>query len=1271
MRRSSYISVVLLITGLFAVAPSATAAFSFEEVSRQDEVSIDIIGGDSLAVDPGDVVTLVYKIHSDQSGVRNLTPSFDIPQGWSVVFGTDTLKLSPEEPTTRLVTYKVPESSLAGSYKINLALLDAEGNAIGNKSAGIGVNAIFAIDLDADPMETYAAAGKLVQVTFTLSNDGNAPISVNLDAVDRKFADVRLPYSSIDLAPKESVTFTAEINTDANLDHTQRANLRFEAQIAEKSEIFDFETVAFDIVPVYSRIRPKAARVPLSLALETVGDESGIMPQATIAAQTHLLGGNVSVIATLAEMPRQKFFGADQRLEIQYENEDVTVKLGDHSQSISPMTLTGEQGLGIGAEVKTTDWTFKGTVQRSRFVFPVQERFAASAAYQTSPSSFVSANLLHRNEFYDGTLLTLRSSSQPLGSSSRMDVECGIDSSEALRDPSCSVQFSDSGSRLSYRIRAQKASESFPGTLAGLRQISEYASFRLNDRFRLDNTYRRFDRSLGGGFARSSSLAKAGVTYTDRIHGGTLYLTAHGIRTKSTYSNIRSDADRSELIARTTLGYHMRSIGLTVSMEEGRTTSTSEQKAGSLRRFKTNFRVSPLPRWTLNASVEASTGSLSALSVRQSQKQYGLGSTISLPREWTASVIGFHSQVKTLIDQQYSSLRSGLSKSFRSGRTLSAQVQLNRSTGRSTVQTADYRLSFTTPLSMPFGGKGFDDEMLRGRVTDEETGLPLSGVLVFLGDKLAISDDKGRFVFPRPELAVEFLRVDQNSIGYDRTPAAAMPMEIDPSSFLNSELNLIISKASSITGDIFIYHNSASSDLLVGNPSDKLVQEGGINGAIVQISNEKHRQRTRTSRSGSFRFDQLPSGEYTIEIIRIQHEEHQQISTTSFKVFVKQGESEYVLFRVEPKRKSIRMIQSSTLSVGDPKDNIRKIPVLKGDHVSSDSVKTKKNDWKARTPNPETPVRNESKPAKGKWSDQMLDSAKEAPSDSLDAFSAVSIPYYVEIEGNTANEKRSGLVMLLFVLCVLFVLLDVDLLVRHAMDSFGGPIKSMNSPVWLWTIRQAAVYALGIGFFTLWAGVLEGFAVSLALGGITVAVESWNTYRAIGNIMNLTFLRRAGSGSWIPYRNSTARIVSISLESVELELLNGNTVKVATHAIRRLSPRKWTSNSVVTNEFEIQISRMSNLKLVRSSIEETLALYAPEGTSGNVHIEFIDVNESDTIASIRTVIDKARPDHGIISAVVEKELAAYGVELRSVRLHAPDSPFGPLKLVQLPGTKAA
>ena len=96
--------------GLMAVEASG------KQADARPNVTIEIIGGDSLSVDPGAVVTIVYRVTAQGITDRLLTPHFDIPEGWSIVFGDQAIELGDSGQTTRFVTYKVPEVELAGLY---------------------------------------------------------------------------------------------------------------------------------------------------------------------------------------------------------------------------------------------------------------------------------------------------------------------------------------------------------------------------------------------------------------------------------------------------------------------------------------------------------------------------------------------------------------------------------------------------------------------------------------------------------------------------------------------------------------------------------------------------------------------------------------------------------------------------------------------------------------------------------------------------------------------------------------------------------------------------------------------------------------------------------------------------------------------------------------------------------------------------------------------------------------------------------------------------
>ena len=1215
------------------------------------EVRIEIIGGDSLAVDPGSVVTVVYRIAAQQDTASNLTPHFDIPNNWSIVFGSQLVELADDKPVTRFVTYKVPEVERAGSYTPSLRLHDDAGLEVGRAVSTVVVNSIHNLALETGPVPPYLAAGRAFDVPLKVVNDGNATIRVTLNRPTHKVASIELSDESISLEPGELKEITASVTTDADAQRAQRIIIRFDAHVEDVPEIRANTSISFDLVPVFAKMRPKAANTPLSLSLETIGDESGASPQASIHASGKLLGGDVRVAAVLAETPRRRLYGQEAQVTVQYARNNLAVTVGDHSASTSPMTLTGERGVGIATAYQGEGWRVKTSVQRSRTIIPVQKRAAISADYQASERTTYSANLLHRNEFYSGTLFTARMLTQPFGETSRLDVECGVSNGRLLQDPSCMLQTRGSTSRFSYQLRAQRASIDFPGTMAGNRMISAFTSLRLSPTVRLEQTSTTMRRRIGNGADRSNLYAKAGFNYSKRIRGGNLYATVHGIHTQARYTLLEGTTERIENILRVTTGYHKRTIGLTVTGEQGSASADGLGKTSSLSRYRVNGRYRVFPFLHLNGSMELSQGNLSSTSADQTNQQYGLGATFAMRSDLQATITGFRSTIQSRLTQQYASLRAGASKSFKSGHVLSVRAQFNENSGRQTLRTADYRIAFTTPLDMPFAGRRGSDNVLEGRVIDAETGAPVADALLFLGNDLAITDEKGRFRFARPDQDITFLRVDASSIGYDRTPAIPMPMEINAEQFNGSKLVIPIARASMIRGVIEVYSNADNGAHLVGAKESELQLTGGHNGAVVQVENESIRQRTRTDRSGSFAFPQLPPGKYTVSVVRANLSDSQQLESRSLQVTLEARGELSLVFKVVPVRKQIRMIKSTNLSLSpsgtlSPSDTSDKsvetgtsLPFNGKDGSRSTNGSSSRVDALSS-------ISSTKSATSAGWLGSLKQTSRARKSGEKQRDAAI-IPFYLE-RGMPEPSPSHPAYPFLFVLCILFLLVDLDLLVRSLIEKRTNRTQLLKAPVWMRTVRFLALYAFAIITATWTAGILAGLAVSLALSGLSVAIESRPTYRAILNITMLHFVAGVREGLWVRYRQTAVQIVDISLESTEIRHVNGIEESIPTHGLHNHISIFGRNGIVYATDHELTFSRLSNLRMIRSMVESRLEAFRPSGLTSFLEIRFEDENAEWTVLHARIITDVSSKDACLISELIEAELIAANIPLKRV-----------------------
>ncbi|NQV72680.1 mechanosensitive ion channel [bacterium] len=1283
-----YILIVLSLIATFAGVKTTSANSAFQD----NTIRIATIGSDSLKVVPGKTATIIYSIES--AADQTVTPTFDVPTGWNVVTGSAEVVLKKSAPTVRIVVFSISKTALSDSYSLNLVLSSKEGSEIASHTSSVFVNKVYALSFESDALEGYAPAGMSVKPVFHLSNQGNTPITVVLSAKNREFLQIELSKAPVSILPGETKQIEALINSDANIDHTIKAGLRFEARVLEDDSMVQFKTLSYEVIPVYSRVKPIAAAVPLSLSFETVGDENGASPQARIAGAFEALGGNISVSATLSEQPREKMFGSDRYLAVHYKRDDVMVKLGDHSANLSPLTIASEQGIGAAVEVASGEWTVKTTAQRTRHSFPVQERLGVSVSKSLSETSFASVNLLHRKGLYDGTIVTARSVFQPFGPTTRVDLECGIDSGKALQDPSCSAMWTQSGSKWSIRLKGQKASKSFPGTVAGVTQFSEFSSYRLNQNFRLDNSLNILSRNLGDGFSRTNRFLKSGITYSNRIKQGTLHASVHGIQSRTGYESLVEQVTRSEIIVRSTAGYQKRNYGVTLSYELGSANSDNEGR-GTFTRFKSSVRKTLRSSINLNASYEHSAGNLTALDLEQSQSMYGLGTSFAMPRGVSVSATAFISSIKTSFEQQYTSLRTRISKTFRSGHLLSAQAQFNRSEGRIAVRSADYSISYSLPMSLPFGEDEAEATLLRGTVVDQVTGQPVPNVVIFLADNISITDKQGRFAVPRKLDRSEYLRLDQKSIGYNRIPTTVFPLEITPEDYRGHELVIPIGPSATLTGYINIFSTVNGSDEMLGAAATDLELVGGVSGAVVQISNETHRIRTRTDRNGKFQFGQLPEGTYKVEVIKAQLKDYQRLKTSSSNVILEAEAQEELVFEVVPFRKQLRIIKSSSLSIenelpatpAQPKRNSAAIAGVK----PSDTVGSPK---ESRSQKPEAVLEENgtnlndqeaAKPANGissgSWLDQLKESAKQESIASRKG--GVTIPFYVNVRPRPPKPDNSTPVYFgMLILSVFFFLVAIELVIRNIIELNRPVVRSIAKPTWIWAYRQSTVYAalvLGICFYF---GPLGGLAIALGLAGVSVIIETSDQYRNIGAILYLLLTKNVKVGSWIAYQEGIGQVIKLTLQSATISLMNGQTVEISPRDLIHVSASEWKPKHVQKEQFSVVFSRLSDLRSIRHVATEVMAHFAASGMRNHVTIEFSDIDSEWTSMLLEAVVDGNIATKSKIEEKLIHELKVNGVTLRSaVALILTETPqsdsvqpqkeYPSLRLVKLNNDEAA
>lgn len=876
---------------------------------------VEIVSGDNISSPPGRVHTIVFKVSNLGRSEAIFQPSLNLPDAWHLAGDLVPVSVPGEGSAVCFVTFRIPETAEAGNYQITFLVAHTENADIrASIDARTTVEEMYDMELSITRHAEYAPAGRELVFSVFLLNKGNTEATFKLDANGSHDAAVRLEKSKVFLMPQESATIQARISTNGSLDHkiVQQAVVR--AAIKEYPTRFESATTHVNVIPLYARLKPKAVTVPVYVSLQTVGDEQGTGAQLSVSGSIEALGGNISVDMNLANNNRLPMFGTRESYRIRYDRRNLRINLGDHIQEISPLTTTGHYGAGISAQGKAGKFDFMGTALKTRYVFPTQSILGGSLGYQVNPAIKVSTNVLHRVGLYDGTVATVRGVFSPFGNRHKLNLECGLDTGGGLSEPSCMVVVLGSSTRIGYQGRILRTSGSFPGSNKNLSEYFGNVSYQFSWGLRLDGTYRDQKRDFFDGYGRSSDYLRVGGGFSQRIGPASTFLDVHYLRQHLSHQSSELVADRIEEALRIRSGFQMRAVGLRGSVDIGRAESSAFSYKGSVIRSRVSARISPTSKLTFSASGDYASGYL--INTARQMSRWLVSGQISIRLDNSTQFVTtvYRNTTTTLDKQLYTSYQAQLRHTFRSGHRLQIRGQHSLMEGFRSSGSTDYKISYSLPLGIPMRTGKVSDDYISGRIYDAEADAGMEGVLIFLGDGVTISEKDGTFKIPRSHSGTDFLRIDQKSIGIDRVPLIQMPLQIDMDDPYLDIIEIPVVRAASLEGSISLY-GSATGQLMIGEDPLRMQKNSVIRDVILELSSGEDRFRTRTDRSGRYRFIGIRPGTYKLKIIIAPLSDKYTINPTVVNISPKSGEKIIQDFSARPIVRKIIMLNSSDLSV--------------------------------------------------------------------------------------------------------------------------------------------------------------------------------------------------------------------------------------------------------------------------------------------------------------------------------------------------------------------
>jgi hypothetical protein len=854
---------------------------------------VSVASSSTLSAAPGTVATAVFKIHNRRAEARTVTVATALPAGWEMVTSVSPLTLPPNESVVRLVSVAVPKQAAVATHSIRLTATgagDASPTATGR--VDVKVTPVRRLALQRLDQPTTVSAGASYTARFALTSKSNVPLTVRLDAESSRQLRTRIAPQSTRLAPWATTEVVVTVRTRATA-RPFRHRLTLRARTADGAHATETQSTV-EVVPVAGAGPNDAPTYPVAVRLQSVGDATGAGQQVEVRGSGPLTTDGAHAVDVFVRTPSAATlsgFGRRDRYQVAYTSDALSVRAGDHVYRQTPLTETGRLGLGAGGSYQRGAWTVGGHALRARYGGTARQA-AGFVGVEAHERLELRGTVLQNAGLYDGTFASVQGLVTPWADAT-LAVEGGAGHGANGEGVSYRAELEGEHDWGTYRVRHLRAGAGVPTTTRDVKRTSAHAVVRATSNFVLDGTYRRLERGLSPQslFSYASAYGQVGARVSGQWDGLNWNGSLYGVHDRA------GDRTTQSLDAQGHLRWDW--FGVRGSAEAGQV-SFAGGPDGAYRAYDLQLSVRTRP-FSISGGVDyevepdrTQPRSATRRSVHLAARAHLTGRTqLALQGQWSgsdASTFGGYRSVSGRLEHQ-----------FRFGHRLALDARSNRFTDAPLSaalwsEVPSYRVSYTVPVGLPIVQERTEGT-LEGQIVDAETGAGVADALVRFGDTERYTDDTGRFTLPHARDDARYLRLDRASIGLHRVPMMPMPLEVDPERQA-SPIVVPVTRSAALTARVVLYDHPTLRAALGGEPpapADSLSQ------VVVELADDRGRQRRLTGTDGTAVFDDLRPGTWTLRLVNPSLPESHTPAQPSHTISLSPGATDSLTVRIMPR----------------------------------------------------------------------------------------------------------------------------------------------------------------------------------------------------------------------------------------------------------------------------------------------------------------------------------------------------------------------------------
>jgi hypothetical protein len=796
-----------------------------------------------------------------------------------------------------LVAVAVPSRAAAGKYQIDLTA--GAGAQVSSARAWITVAEQRGISLERIESPEMVVAGTHMRARFLLSNRGNVhtTVRVRVQTPQLRQSDtstvqldaggsIEIPVNVATPRASRSMMHTTSSVTATVVDHPEvKAASSFRALIAPKE--------AYAAAPVHT-IASHIRFIGASSQLAGNGME--------IAGAGVLRDGSRARIEYLARTMtgRGAVFGDRDAYRVAIDWSGFSVVAGDEVTRLSRLTESGRLARGVRVAARSNGWTVGGFATRETVLNRRNAERAAFLNRDFGNGIFFAANFLDRRQAGGGQMLSAMISirSLPIGT---VEGEVGHAINSAPAE-AWSVSASGDFRNFSYSLNRQKTDRTYPGSTRGSETASGSfsAAPSRNVRVRASFNDYRIDQS--------ALIPRIGSSHHwSRIGGVTIgtTITVEAIQTGREEMNLASDPRREEKLGSAKVSRRIGAFSVGASAALGSGTNRSGSVTRDIARYTAQGSWRAGQKGSVSAGIESLRGGTLFVPDETSEIRASVGANLST-RLGSFSVNGFASRHQRGRPGNDASLDASWQATLPRGQIVTLRGRIHRNPFFESHDDNVIRAEYTIPFSMP-AGPSRTRGRVAGRVINDDTRAPVSGVMVQLGKQVTITDADGRFAFSVDTTNSVLLNLGGSAAMSGMVPMQSLPLQVYPRFGRTETLDIRVIAGSRIKGQVRLF--VAPPGVRIDDPRPPERSSARLGRMRVEATQDRIVRHSFTGADGQFAFTDLRPGMWVLRVSAEDVPEYSLMRGDSLMVATRGGETVAATIDIVPRSRRIQIVE--------------------------------------------------------------------------------------------------------------------------------------------------------------------------------------------------------------------------------------------------------------------------------------------------------------------------------------------------------------------------